>query len=96
VLAIGCDVGGTHTDAVLLDGRSFRGAAKVPTTEDVTGGILAALRVIGPRAFGYDLDDLHPLARHLSRPLAPGVTPVGAGVTLPGQIVMRTGCFRSM
>ena len=44
VLAIGCDVGGTHTDAVLLEGRTFQGAAKVATTDDVTGGIVAALR----------------------------------------------------
>jgi N-methylhydantoinase A/oxoprolinase/acetone carboxylase beta subunit len=44
VLAIGCDVGGTHTDAVLLEGRAFRGSAKLATTDDVTTGILAALR----------------------------------------------------
>ncbi len=40
---IGIDVGGTNTDAVLLeDGRVVR-AVKTPTTEDVTGGIVAAL-----------------------------------------------------
>src|SRR5438067_1623583 len=40
---IGIDVGGTNTDAVLLDGARVVHAVKTPTTEDVTGGILAAL-----------------------------------------------------
>ncbi len=40
---IGIDVGGTNTDAVLLqDGRVVH-AVKTPTTGDVTGGIVAAL-----------------------------------------------------
>jgi N-methylhydantoinase A/oxoprolinase/acetone carboxylase beta subunit len=43
---IGIDVGGTNTDAVLLEeGRVVR-AVKSPTTEDVTGGILAALDLL--------------------------------------------------
>ena len=36
---LGVDVGGTNTDAVLMDGRRLIGAAKVPTTGDVTAGI---------------------------------------------------------
>src|SRR5437660_11194803 len=40
---IGIDVGGTNTDAVLLDGARVVHAVKTPTTEDVTGGIVAAL-----------------------------------------------------
>ncbi|MBV8888545.1 MAG: hydantoinase/oxoprolinase family protein [Alphaproteobacteria bacterium] len=44
---IGIDVGGTNTDAVLLaDGRVVH-AIKTPTTADVTGGILAALKGLG-------------------------------------------------
>src|SRR5258708_6923145 len=46
---LGVDVGGTNTDAVILD-RSDQvlAKAKVPTTPDVTGGIVAALdKVIG-------------------------------------------------
>ncbi|MCE3257606.1 MAG: hyuA, partial [Nitrobacter vulgaris] len=40
---IGIDVGGTNTDAVLIeDGKVVR-AVKAPTSEDVTGGILAVL-----------------------------------------------------
>lgn len=40
---IGVDVGGTNTDAVLMDGSQLLGAAKAPTTADVTSGIVAAL-----------------------------------------------------
>jgi N-methylhydantoinase A/oxoprolinase/acetone carboxylase beta subunit len=43
-LRIGIDVGGTHTDAVLLDGAdAVLAKAKVPTTPDVTDGVRAAL-----------------------------------------------------
>ena len=37
---VGVDVGGTNTDAVLMDGQELAAAAKVPTTEDVTTGIV--------------------------------------------------------
>ena len=40
---VGVDVGGTNTDAVLMDGRQLTGAAKVPTTADVTTGIAGAV-----------------------------------------------------
>jgi N-methylhydantoinase A/oxoprolinase/acetone carboxylase beta subunit len=40
---IGIDVGGTNTDAVLLDHTRVVGAVKVPTTADVSGGIVRAL-----------------------------------------------------
>lgn len=40
---IGIDVGGTNTDAVLLDGSHVLGAIKTATTEDVTAGIEGAL-----------------------------------------------------
>ena len=44
---LGIDVGGTNTDAVILD-RDDRvlAKAKVPTTPDVTGGIVAALDAV--------------------------------------------------
>lgn len=41
---IGIDVGGTNTDAVLVEGSMVLGAVKTVTTEDVTGGIRAALK----------------------------------------------------
>src|SRR5918911_2954852 len=40
---IGIDVGGTNTDAVLLEDGRVVHAVKTPTTEDVTRGIVAAL-----------------------------------------------------
>jgi N-methylhydantoinase A/oxoprolinase/acetone carboxylase beta subunit len=43
---IGVDVGGTNTDAVLLEDGRVVHAVKTPTTEDVTGGIVAALALL--------------------------------------------------
>jgi N-methylhydantoinase A/oxoprolinase/acetone carboxylase beta subunit len=43
-LRIGIDVGGTNTDAVLMDDLRVISKIKTPTTEDVTGGITAALK----------------------------------------------------
>lgn len=43
---IGIDVGGTNTDAVLIDGERVRHAVKTTTTEDVLGGIRTALRLL--------------------------------------------------
>jgi N-methylhydantoinase A/oxoprolinase/acetone carboxylase beta subunit len=40
---IGIDVGGTNTDAVLLDGERVVAAVKTPTTADVTSGVTRAL-----------------------------------------------------
>src|SRR4030088_3454027 len=43
---VGIHVGGTNTDAVLLqDGRGLD-AGETPTTEDVTGGIVTALGLL--------------------------------------------------
>lgn len=42
-MRIGIDVGGTNTDAVLMDGREVVGWHKTPTTPDVTEGITTAL-----------------------------------------------------
>jgi N-methylhydantoinase A/oxoprolinase/acetone carboxylase beta subunit len=40
---IGIDVGGTNTDAVLVDEKNVTGAVKTPTTEDITSGVRQAL-----------------------------------------------------
>lgn len=45
---IGIDVGGTNTDAVVMDGDTLVLGVKSPTTEDVTSGIVASLaKVLG-------------------------------------------------
>ncbi len=49
---IGIDVGGTNTDAVLIDARGVVAAAKTPTTEDVTTGIRNALAALLARLGG--------------------------------------------
>jgi N-methylhydantoinase A/oxoprolinase/acetone carboxylase beta subunit len=46
---IGIDVGGTNTDAVLLEDGRVVHAVKTPTTEDVTGGIVTALDLLRQR-----------------------------------------------
>src|SRR5438105_15909700 len=43
-MRIGIDVGGTNTDAVLMDERRVLAEVKTPTTPDVTSGIVSALR----------------------------------------------------
>ena len=43
---IGIDVGGTNTDALVLDGTSVLAAVKTATTADVTTGIATALRLL--------------------------------------------------
>ena len=42
-MRIGIDVGGTNTDAVLMDGQTVLASAKTPTTANVTDGITGAL-----------------------------------------------------
>ena len=43
MLRIGVDVGGTNTDAVVMDGRTVIAGIKAATTADVMGGVIAAL-----------------------------------------------------
>ena len=43
---IGVDVGGTNTDAVLVDTNRVLAAVKRPTSEDVTSGIVSALTAL--------------------------------------------------
>src|SRR4051795_150348 len=43
---VGIDVGGTNTDAVLLEDGRVVHAVKTPTTEDVTSGIVTALDLL--------------------------------------------------
>ncbi|MGI5167745.1 hydantoinase/oxoprolinase N-terminal domain-containing protein [Spirillospora sp. CA-253888] len=45
-MRIGIDVGGTNTDAVLLDGDRVLATVKSPTTPEVTGGVVAAVAAV--------------------------------------------------
>ncbi|GGD95747.1 hydantoinase [Aureimonas endophytica] len=45
-MRIGIDVGGTNTDAALMDGLAVVAACKSPTTADVSSGVVAALRQV--------------------------------------------------
>jgi N-methylhydantoinase A/oxoprolinase/acetone carboxylase beta subunit len=56
-MRIGIDVGGTNTDAVLLDGRQVKAWRKTPTTENVSAGIVAAITEIMTEA-GVASDDI--------------------------------------
>lgn len=47
---IGIDVGGTNTDAALLDGDTVIAAVKTFTTADVTGGVRTALKEVIAKA----------------------------------------------
>lgn len=42
-MRIGVDVGGTNTDAVIMDGRKVVASCKAATTENVSSGIVAAI-----------------------------------------------------
>ncbi len=48
---IGIDVGGTNTDAVLIDGDNILAAIKTPTTDDVMSGVVSVLKQV---TSGYD------------------------------------------
>lgn len=45
-MRIGIDVGGTNTDAVIVDANRVVHAVKTPTTVDVTTGIIRALAAL--------------------------------------------------
>lgn len=47
---IGIDVGGTNTDAVLIDGTQVLGAVKTPTTADVMSGCAPSSATSGRRS----------------------------------------------
>ena len=76
---IGIDVGGTNTDAVLLDGTAVVGAVKTPTTADVTTGITTALTRL--------------LAQQPRTPAGPAMAPVGAAPPAPAAIMIGTTHF---
>ncbi len=51
-MRLGIDVGGTNTDAVLMDGTNLIAQMKSPTTSDITSGILTSIESVikdGPK-----------------------------------------------
>jgi N-methylhydantoinase A/oxoprolinase/acetone carboxylase beta subunit len=52
VSTIGIDVGGTNTDAVLIEDRKVEASVKTTTTEDVTTGIIRALAALAAKSPG--------------------------------------------
>src|ERR1700709_2141752 len=46
MIRIGIDVGGTNTDAVVMDGTNVLAGVKAATTADVTSGVIAALKAV--------------------------------------------------
>jgi len=57
-MKIGIDVGGTNTDAVLMDGSRVVAGLKSPTTEDVSSGVEEALRQLQPAIGASKIDSL--------------------------------------
>lgn len=49
-MRLGIDVGGTNTDAVLLDGKTVLSWAKSPTTANVTDGIIDVIDIVLKKA----------------------------------------------
>jgi len=45
-MRMGIDVGGTNTDALLIEGKRVVGWFKTPTTPDVTSGITTAMKTV--------------------------------------------------
>lgn len=57
-MRIGVDVGGTNTDAVLLNGSAIIAAVKTPTTSDIQSGVIEAINsVIGDSGISADSID---------------------------------------
>jgi len=57
VYRLGIDVGGTNTDAVVMQGTKVLSGVKRPTTEDVTSGVVAAMEAAIDEA-GIDRADV--------------------------------------
>ena len=49
-MRIGVDVGGTNTDAVIMDGHSVLATRKVPTTQNISDGIVQAISAVIKRS----------------------------------------------
>ena len=78
---IGIDVGGTNTDAVLIDNGEVLRTVKAPTSEDVTSGIIAALSALRATPAGQgDVDSVMIGTTHFVNAIVQrrSLSPVGA------------------
>src|ERR1043165_937800 len=79
---IGIDVGGTNTDAVLLEDGRVVHAVKTPTTAYVTGGLVDALEALAPHpaVAGHAIDGVVIGTTHFVNAVVQcrGLTPVAA------------------
>lgn len=57
-MRIGVDVGGTNTDAVLMEGTSVIAWAKRPTTQDVASGMINAIKAVLSESHA-PVEDIH-------------------------------------
>lgn len=92
-MKLGVDVGGTHTDAVIIADQQILATCKAATSADITGGVRQALQQVIDQA-GIDRQALHSVVigttsftnavverRHLSRTAAVRIgSPSGAAV----------------
>lgn len=82
-MRIGLDVGGTHTDAVLIDRTGIVGTAKVPTDHaDLTASVLAALSSVIPAAGGRPISSVNLSTTLTTNAIVEGTTePTGVFVS---------------
>lgn len=82
MIKLGIDVGGTNTDAVIMDGERILASWKTATTRDVTGGVLAAMQAVceGARLGAGGLDAVMIGTTHFTNALVErrGLNPVAA------------------
>ena len=72
-IRVGIDVGGTNTDAVLMDDLKVLSLRKTPTTADVSSGIVAALEAVPPSAAPTKVSVVYPTGPESSRLRLPPV-----------------------
>lgn len=79
-MRIGIDVGGTNTDAVLIDGTQLVASFKTPTTPDLLSGIDRALRGVLPGGREGEVEVVMLGTTHFANALvqAKGLTPTAA------------------
>jgi N-methylhydantoinase A/oxoprolinase/acetone carboxylase beta subunit len=97
---IGIDVGGTNTDAVLLEDTRVVHAVKTPTTRDVTSGVTDALRQLLQAGAPASVDAVMIGTTHFTNAVVQrrDLTPVAAiriGLPSGASPEARSSCWRA-